>query len=338
MPVTNDSVMVSVKLVNENQEPYGIKVLNTIGNTNSYLFKENGKFTFRVSDMAGNITEKDAIINSIDRDPVSYTVTYSETNFTKNNVIATVAIDEKEKNYKILNSDIDQDNIENSVNKKVKIEGNKIKVTFDDNGYYLLYVSDEAGNKSTILLRVRNIDRIKPTLKFKKDYVVTKKGVMPKLDDVIAYDTHDGDIKEKVNITPLDISTEGDQEITYTVSDRAGNTVSLKRVVKVVSDVNYTVVVDGKINPKPYRSTNEETDIKVFNFVENTTIKYIKGIVKDGEFKQNGQVYSKLLDTIDDSKLGNEEVKLSLDKLGWYTIYIIDLNRQKASFSVYFTK
>jgi hypothetical protein len=338
MPVTNDSVMVSVKLVNENQEPHGIKVLNTIGNTNSYLFKENGKFTFRVSDMAGNITEKDAIINSIDRDPVSYTVTYSETNFTKNNVVATVAIDEKEKNYKILNSDIDQDNIENSVNKKVKIEGNKIKVTFDDNGYYLLYVSDEAGNKSTILLRVRNIDRIKPTLKFKKDYVVTKKGVMPKLDDVIAYDTHDGDIKEKVNITPLDISTEGDQEITYTVSDRAGNTVSLKRVVKVVSDVDYTVVVDGKINPKPYRSTNEETDIKVFNFVENTTIKYIKGIVKDGEFKQNGQVYSKLLDTIDDSKLGNDEVKLSLDKLGWYTIYIMDLNRQKASFSIYFTK
>ncbi|MCT4598905.1 MAG: DUF5011 domain-containing protein [Vallitalea sp.] len=337
-PVTNDTVMVSVELVNKSQEPHGIKVLNTIGNSNSYLFKENGKFTFRVSDMAGNVTEKEVIITSIDREPIAYKLTYSETNLTKNDIVATIAIDKNEKNYRILNSDIDQDNMVNSVNKKVNITGNIISITFDDNGYYQLFLSDEAGNKSTILLRVKNIDRIKPTLKFKNDYVVTRKGVMPKLNDVIAYDTHDGDIKEKVNIEVLDVSTEGDKTIAYTVSDTAGNTVTLNRVIKVISEDDYTVVIDGKINPKSFYSNGEETDIKVFNFVENATIKYIEGKVKDGEFKQNGQVYSILLDTIDDNKLGSEEIKLSFDKSGWYTIYIMDLNRQTASFSVWITE
>jgi hypothetical protein len=337
-PVTNDTVMVSVELVNKNQEPHGIKVLNTIGNSNSYLFKENGKFTFRVSDMAGNVTEKEVSINSIDREPLVYKLTYSETDLTKNDVVATITIDKNEKNYKILNSDIDQHNMTNSVNKKVNITGNIISITFDDNGYYQLFLSDEAGNKSTLLLRVKNIDRIKPTLKFKNDYVVTRKGVMPKLNDVIAYDTHDGDIKEKVNIESLNVSTEGDKTIAYTVSDTAGNTVTLNRVIKVISEEDYTVVVDGKINPTPFHSNGVVTDIKVFNFVENATIKYIEGIVKEGEFKQNGQVYSILLDTIDDNKLGSEEVKLSFDKSGWYTIFIMDLNRQKASFSVWVTQ
>ncbi|MCT4686315.1 immunoglobulin-like domain-containing protein [Vallitalea sp.] len=334
-PVTNDVVMASIVLVNKNQEPHGIKVLNTIGNTNSYLFKENGKFTFKVTDMAGNETQITAEVDSIDRDPVSYTVSYSETNLTKNDVVATITIGEN--NYKILNSDIDQNNNANSVNKNVMVTGNRISIRFTDNGYYQLYVSDEAGNKSTILLRVKNIDRIKPIIKLQNDYVVTLKGVMPKLNDVIAYDTHDGDIKEKVNISSLDVSTVGDKKITYTVSDTAGNIASLERVVKVIGD-DYTIIVNGKINPSSFYSNSEETDIKVFNFVENATIKYIKGIVKDGEFKQDGQVYSILLDTIDDKKLGNEQVKLSLNELGWYTIYIMDLNRQKASFTVYFTE
>lgn len=334
-PLTNEEVMVSVELVDKNQEPGGIKVLNTIGNTNNYLFKENGKFTFRVSDVAGNVTQVIANIDSIDRDPVTYTVSYSETQLTKNDVTVTVTIDED--NYKILNADIDQNNNDNSVNKNVKVIGNKISIRFDDNGYYQLVVSDEAGNKSTILLRVRNIDRIKPTIEFQNDYLVTSKGVMPELNDIIAYDTHDGDIKGKVTISTLDLSTFGDKIVTYTVSDTAGNKVSVERVVKVIED-DYTVVVDGKINPQPYISMTEETDIKVFNFIENATIKYVKGAVKNGEFKQGGQVYSILLDTIDDKKCGIDQEKLSVDKAGWYTIYIMDLNRKATSFTIYFTK
>ncbi|MCM1988930.1 DUF5011 domain-containing protein [Oceanirhabdus seepicola] len=332
---TKEDVLVSVQLVNDDQEKYEIKVLNTIGNIDSYLFKENGKFTFRVSDAAGNITEITATIDNIDRAAPAYKVKYSETELTKNDVTATVTIDEDE--YLILNKDIDQNNNDNSINQSIKVNGRDIKIKFDDNGYYQLRVSDAAGNEKTILIRVRNIDRIKPTIELINDYVVTLKGEVPKLNDFIAYDTHDGDIHSKVNISQLDITTEGDKTITYTVSDTAGNICSVDRAVKVVGD-DFTVIVDGRENPEPFVTMNKEVDIRVFNFIENMKIKYLKETVKHGRFKQGGQLFDIRYDTVDDGKKGKDEMKFSVDKTGWYTIYIRDLNGQTTSLTIYFTK
>lgn len=329
---TKEDVLVTVQLIDVEQEPDGIKVLNTIGNIDSYLFKENGKFTFRVSDTAGNITEITANVDNIDRKPPSYIINYSETELTKNDVIVTVTVGED--NYKILNKDINR-----SINKNVTVNGRDISVKFDDNGYYQLLISDIAGNAETILLRVRNIDRIKPTIELLNKYVVTLNGEMPDLNDFIAYDTHDGNLDDKVNISRLNVTTSGDKTITYTVSDTAGNETKVDRIVKVVGN-DFTVIVDGKENPVPFISMNKEVDIKVFNFIENFETKFLKdsGAVKDGEFKQGGQALDKVYDTRDDGKPDKSEMKFSVDKTGWYTIYIRDLNRQTTSLTIYFTK
>ncbi|WP_066496192.1 immunoglobulin-like domain-containing protein [Abyssisolibacter fermentans] len=329
---TKEDVLVTVQLKDAEQELDGIKVLNTIGNIDSYLFKENGKFTYRVSDTAGNITEITANVDNIDREPPSYTINYSETELTKKDVIVTVTVDEN--NYKILNKDINR-----SINKNVTVNGRDISVKFDDNGYYQLSISDIAGNAETILLRVRNIDRIKPTIELLNKYVVTLNGEMPDLNDFIAYDTHDGNVDDKVNISRLNVTTPGDKTITYTVSDTAGNETEVDRIVKVVGN-DFTVIVDGKENPVPFISLNEEVDIKVFNFIENFETKFLRasGAVKDGVFKQGGQALDKVYDTIDDLKPGKSEMKFSASQTGWHTIYIRDLNRQTSSFTIYFTK
>ncbi|WP_113671933.1 hypothetical protein [Vallitalea guaymasensis] len=334
---TKDNVLVTVQLVNEEQESDGIRVLNTIGNNDSYLFTENGEFTFRVTDAAGNVTDIEAKVDNIDRTPPSYDITYSETKLTKNDVMVTVTIDED--NYKILNKDIDQSNNDNSVNKNVIVNGRNIAVKFDDNGYYQLSISDEAGNMKTVLLRVRNIDRIEPTIEFLNDYVVTLNGEIPDLNDFIAYDTHDGNIDDKVTISDLEVTTEGDKTITYTVSDTAGNIVDVDRIVKVVGD-DFAVIVDGQEVSVPFITDNRETDIKIFNLIENSIVKYIKGsgAVKDGEFKQGGQVFDTIYDDVDDGRSGKGELKFSVDKTGWYTIYIQDYNRQTRSITIYFTK
>lgn len=331
--LTKKDVYVKVALVDEDSEVGGIKVLNTIAGELGYLFKENGSFTFRVSDAAGNISEITAVVNNIDRTPPSVEVNYSETGLTNNDVRATVAVGES--GFKILNKDISSNNNEN-----VSIDGNNINFTFTDNGYYKLDLCDKAENKTTVVLRVLNIDRVSPTMKFEEAYIVTQKGQMPKLDDYFAFDSHSGDITADVIVSDLDISTEGKKTVQYRVSDEAGNETVVDREILVVGD-DFTIVVDGEIDPIPYVTEKDTTDIKIFNFTESAFVKYgigKDGSLKDSQFKQNNSVFAIVNDTTRDGKTGTEAVEFYGEEYGWHTVYIQDVNRRTKKFTVYITK
>lgn len=323
-PKINEDILVTVEATSN--EPYGVTVLNTVGGMNEYLFTSNGEFTFRVADYAGNIGEITAKVDSIDRTPPEYTVEYSTTDLTKNPVEATVTFAD---NDVIIESNI------TGLNEVTKT-GNKVVVTFTRNGYYILKVKDQAGNKAQVTLMVKNIDTIDPTITFDRDYIVTKKNELPNLDDYSAFDSHSGNLDKGVTITNADVSTEGISIVTYEVTDEAGNTVRVNREILVVGD-EFTIVVDGQILTADYISNNKMTDIQIYNLMENCQFKKLTGVVKLGAFKE-AAIVETFYDTNDDKKPGSDVTKYGADETGWQTLYFMDQNRNTKTVNVYFKK
>lgn len=325
---TNDDVLVEVSLVDPSQEPGGIMVLNTVGNTDGYLFKENGTFTFRVIDVAGNTREITATVDTIDRMPPRFDIEYSTQEPTKENVTATITVGEDD--FFIVNEEIGS--------LPVTVDGREIRVTFSDNGYLPLAIADLAGNERTTLCRVANIDRVEPSIVFTEDYIVAGMGSSPDLSSFYAFDAVDGDISANAVHGTVDTSSAGTKTVSYNVSDRAGNTCTRMREILVLGDA-FEVVADGQVRSVPFVVDKGWLSLKLFNFIEKYSVKYLKqpdsGTIKTSAFKTGGNVFEEECDLDFD---GEDDVLFTVDRPGWYTIYVQDANRNTREMLIFFSK
>ena len=105
--------------------------------------------------------------------------------------------------------------------------------------YYIYYtISDRSGNEG-LAIRTINVylpDRIPPVITLLGDEVMTIGQYYDFVDSgVTAHDNIDGDITDKVvTIGTINTNIIGSQSIKYIISDQAGNTASVSRVVNVV--------------------------------------------------------------------------------------------------------
>ncbi len=134
--LTNQNVTVS--LVNENEE---FVVLNN-GGSKSYTFTENGEFIFSIADLAGNITEVEAVVGWIDKTSPVANVEYSSKDKSKNPVIAKLV----------------------GYNEDIIVLNNKgsMEYTFNRNGKFIFEIQDKAGNRNSIVAVVDWIESEKP--------------------------------------------------------------------------------------------------------------------------------------------------------------------------------
>ncbi len=137
--ITNQDVTATVTFDRE-----GTKIIDENGqiieNGNTHVFTENGSHEFRFKGPYGNIGKTTATVNWIDKKAPVATITYSSTNLSNQDVIATVTFDEE--------------------NVTVK-DGNTH--TFTENGEYTFEFADAAGNTGTIAANVTWIDKNLPT-------------------------------------------------------------------------------------------------------------------------------------------------------------------------------
>ncbi|MGE5416597.1 MAG: hypothetical protein ACM3UZ_07530, partial [Acidobacteriota bacterium] len=136
-PPTATSGVVVATIVSK--EP--ITVTNN-GGSPSYTFTTNGKFTFNFKDAAGNTTFAIASVVWIDNIGPSANISYSTTQITNGQVVATLA-----------------------PNKPVTVTNNNgaSTYTFSDNGSFTFQFKDEAGNSGTATAIVNWIDKTPPT-------------------------------------------------------------------------------------------------------------------------------------------------------------------------------
>jgi hypothetical protein len=139
---TRDSVIASVYFANEAGPVY---ILNHDGP--EYTFHDNGTFTMRFADAAGNKGQVPLAVTWIDREAPTGTLQYSTRNWTHDDVIVTLNV------------------TDNSGQAPIFIEGGSEGGgvhRFTENGAYTFIVEDAAGNRSSFTAVVDRIDRTPP--------------------------------------------------------------------------------------------------------------------------------------------------------------------------------
>ncbi len=125
------------------------------------------------------------------------------------------------------------DNSDGDITSKIKVDG-----TVDINkagSYKLTYsVSDVSGNTVTADRTVTVIDNVKPVFSGVSDVTIGLYTEFNVLNGVSASDNNDGDITSKIlTAGSVDTQKEGEYTVTYTVSDAAGNTGKVTRIITV---------------------------------------------------------------------------------------------------------
>jgi len=192
--------------------------------------------------------------------------------------------------------------------------GDDLKGSFtaSANGKYIFTISTKYGNNSTFIVPIKNIDTTPPEISIiGRDEVFIKKGEKYYDQGAIAYDNMDKDITEAVKVlSNVDTSTASGSdyyEVTYTVSDKAGNISSKTRKVHVL-DINTAVaIVENNIIDLLSQGTHNVTIpdsgiiyMEIVGTQGSYTAKYQVG-EKDSSgsyydnayFKQNGRYLSK---------------------------------------------
>ncbi|WP_248923908.1 Ig-like domain repeat protein [Paenibacillus hamazuiensis] len=295
---TKDQVIVTVTA----NEP--VLVLNN-GRKNQYVFTDNGRFTFTIRDLAGNMAEIEAVVGNIDKSKPKVTLAYSTTEPTRDDV--TVAV-QSDRPLTILNN--------NGSNQFV----------FKANGVQWLEAKDNLNNLISERIEVSNIDREAPIMEFAGgEMLLLRVGdqVNPGA-DVKAADAIDGDVTANVTVQhQVNTSQEGEYDMTYMVTDRAGNKASIVRKARVIgggSGLNVFVNGSGP-NKDEVIVYGRTVKLDLFGVQGDVTAKWAYGKKTIGDFK-----------TVDRFV---ENGSLTADRSGYYTILVQDQERQKKLFYVY---
>lgn len=281
-----------------------IVVLNNLGSIKR-IFRENGSYTFKVVDLAGNETIKIVNVTNIDTTPPEVMVNYSTEAWTKNNVTATITSGEP---MIVLNN------------------GGSTQYEFNSNGLFYFKVSDTLGNVASVPVRVSNIDKDKPIIDFEgNDRLVFVENGDYAFDDVIVTDNITQNLESEISINTgtFNISQVGDYQINYSVSDEAGNLTSVTRDAIVISPDDYRVFVSGDDVATGGKVMLYEGNINlgIFNECGDVKIRWKKGRVVRGLMKAGYNIQT--------------DSDFSVNERGWYTIYVQDQERNTEYFYVY---
>ncbi len=231
---TNQSVIATITFDKE-----GV----TVEGGNTHTFTENGEYTFNFVDEAGNTGTETAKVTWIDKTLPISTITYSTTNPTNKNVIATITFDKE----------------------GVTVEGGNTH-TFTENGVYEFQYVGPAGNTGVAIAEVTWIDKKVP------EATVVYSTINPTNKDVTATVVFENEEEGEVTI----LNNGGRNQYTFTengtftfeFSDKAGNKGTAKAIVNYIDRIAPTATVSYNITDK----TNKNVVATLENMSEEVTI------------------------------------------------------------------
>lgn len=254
---TNEQVTVTITPEDNSGEE--VTILNN-GGSNSYVFVENGSFTFRLRDKAGNESDYNVKVENIDTEKPKAYITYNITEDTKEDVIAAI-------------------NFTDIMLEPVTITNNegKNEYFFTKNGTFKYEFVDAAGNKGDIIATVDWIDKTVP------EGIVSPSETKPTRKNVLlTLITEEGTIISN-NKGKNTILAKENGIYTFSISDKVGNS----------KDITYEVTNIDREKPvgKIYYNTEKLTNTDVIATVSaNESIKVINNNGgRDYIFERNGK-------------------------------------------------
>ncbi|GMQ56257.1 hypothetical protein AN1V17_06500 [Vallitalea sediminicola] len=247
VPTMND-VVININTSDNSNTPVEIVAPdNAIGSNGQYTVSSNGNYNFSIKDMAGNEVIIPINITNIDRTAPDLQITYSESEWTNQDVTATV----------ISNEEIIVTNNNSDTN-----------YVFTDNGEFVFQVKDLAGNEKSITATVSNIDKIIP------EAVITYSPVDITNRDVIVSIVPDEEviINSSENLMVVENETNKymvKQNGTYNfiLIDRAGNekikSIRIENIDKDPAQITYTLSTESMTNQdvQIFLQGNESFDV-----------------------------------------------------------------------------
>jgi hypothetical protein len=148
------------------------------------------------------------------------------------------------------------DNNDGNLSSKIKVEGS---VNVNKAGSYVLTysVTDQSGNKASIQRKITVIDKVSPVLLGVQDIEIPFGQQFDPLAGISASDNSDGDLTSAISVNgTVTINKAGSYVLTYSVADQSGNTVSTKRTVTVIDNINPVILGASDITIGLYTEFN----------------------------------------------------------------------------------
>lgn len=140
---------------------------------------------------------------------------------------------------------------DNNIYKELNKQNNsQTKITLSETGSYTIDVTyyDMYMNTTIISSGIYNIDKEIPILNIGKNYIEIPLGnKIDIMEKVIATDNFSGDITKSVttNIKELDLTTKGVKNLTYLVSDEAGNIATEQLTINITPSIKSVLILQA---------------------------------------------------------------------------------------------
>lgn len=314
---------------------YGTKSEN--GYVHSKIVKENGTYTYRFTDKAGNISEISFEVNVIVDTPLKLWFNTSATD---------TGAEENAEDFELQVGD----SIYVKANRASEISLNRgqvqavaantwiaLEITSNEAGLWpIIYAIDTYGNTATALLNgIAPLDTEAPVITIKKNQVVTKVGmsqeaVLALLRDNITVDDADQNVTVDILFTD-DLNFEGVTTVTYTATDTSKNVTTKTGWLKLTSASEPEVAIDGQKVDRDciYLADSEDAlELTVDTAGEPYSVVYKQGVFTSAQMKTGATT---LVRDAEDASA----IALPLDAEGYYTIYIRTQSRDEYMIYVY---
>ncbi len=244
----------------------------TITNNNgsdTYIFKENGEFTFEFVDENGITGSAKAKVDWIDKTPPTGKVVYSTTTKTREEVVATLTDLSEEVTVKNHHADEEEEN-ENT---------DPFSFTFSENGTHIFEIEDRAGNVTKIEATVSWIDLEPPTVELSYD-----KETLTNQDVTVTLVNESEEIKVLNNNNSKSYTFHKNGSFEFIVSDIAGNVTRITASVGWIDKTAPTANIEYNITEK----TKNPVIAKLVGFSEDVIILNNDG-KQEYTFMENGE-------------------------------------------------
>ena len=258
--------------------------------------KQNGKIYARyaIDELAGVPLEIE--VTNIDKTVPETEVTYSTTELTKENVLATITANEKVQNIEGWTKSADEKVLTKEYEQNTATEGEKI------------VVKDLVGNETETIVKIANIDKVAPTVTGVQNGRSYSKRVTPVVEDenlesVILVKKEKKQNEEEIIETEVEGYKNGDEitelgDYKLTATDKVGNTTIVEFSIKEIPDTKDVVVVTKsteeltnqdvvvtitKKDREEYEDLKVEVSTDNENYEEQTTNPSTKTLTENGK-------------------------------------------------------
>ncbi len=297
--ITNQDVI--ARLINPSTN---ITITNN-GGSDTYIFKENGEFTFEFVDDYGHTGSSKAVVNWIDKEAPTATIEYSTTNKINRDVIARLIPNEA---VTVLNNgtlDLSDPNKD------------PLSYTFAENGEFTFEFKDAAGNIGTATAKVDWIDKTVPNA------TVEYSTMEPTNQDVtitIEFDEENVRILNNNGSNTYTFTENG--EFTFDFTDEAGNMGSTTATVDWIDKVAPNATVNYNITELTNQDVTatisfDKSNVKILNNDGKNTYTFTENGEFTFEFKDAAGNTGSAIAKVDwiDKKVPNVRIEYSITEL-----------------------